>query len=176
LRALLADLREVLGVIDSCDFVPDEVFIKALMVAEDRRFYYHLGFDPIAMARAAYMTLFHGRLQGASTIEAQLVRTITGRREVLLSRKLREILISVLVSVRRPKRLIASAYLSVAYFGFQEAGISHAAVRLGFSIETCTRPQIFFLIAMLKRPISRALCPGNLRAIERRAAWIEQHF
>ncbi|HGM7321344.1 transglycosylase domain-containing protein [Stenotrophomonas geniculata] len=176
MRDLLADLRAVLQVIDACDFVPDEVCIRALIVAEDRRFYYHFGFDFIAIARATFMTLFLGRLQGASTIEAQLVRTVTGRRDVLLSRKIREIFISTLVSMMRPKRSIASAYLSVAYFGFEEAGILHAAARLGFSMETWTRAQIFFLIALIRRPLSRSLSFNNLQAIERRVAWIEQNF
>ncbi|RFF52722.1 biosynthetic peptidoglycan transglycosylase [Xanthomonas campestris] len=176
MRVLLADLNEVLKIIDACDFVPDEVCIRALIVAEDRRFFYHFGFDVIAIARAACMTIFFGHLQGASTIEAQLVRTVTGRREISLSRKVRELVISALISTMRSKRSIASAYLSVAYFGFEEAGILNAATRFGFSIESCTKMQIFFLVAMLKRPLNGSISLNNLQAIDRRAAWIKRNF
>lgn len=176
MRGLITDLRKVLKVIDDCEIVLDGVCIRALVAAEDRRFFYHLGFDFIAIVRAAYMTLFLRRLQGASTIEAQLVRTVTGRREILLSRKIREVFVASIVSVMRPKRSIASAYLSVAYFGFEELGILHAAARLGISLEASAKWQIFFLVAMLKRPLSTSPSVENLQAIWRRAAWIERNF
>ncbi|MGE8452244.1 MAG: biosynthetic peptidoglycan transglycosylase [Pseudomonadales bacterium] len=176
MRSLIIDLNKVLKVVDDCDLVPSDGFIRALIVAEDRRFFFHVGFDAISIIRAAYMTICLGRLQGASTIEAQLVRTVTGRTEISFSRKVREVLISTLVSLMRSKRRIASAYLSVAYFGFSRRGLAYAAIRLGAPIESCADEQIFFLIAMLKRPLSQSGAKSNLAAIERRAAWIARKF
>lgn len=176
MKSYISDLIEVLKAIDDCDIRPSEKFIRALIVAEDRRFMFHLGVDPISIARAIYMTMFAGRLQGASTIEAQLVRTVTGRREITFSRKIREIVVSILVSMLRSKERIASTYLNVAYFGFRTHGVTYAASRIGFSVDSCPEVQIFFLIAMLKRPLSQSGNRTNLAAIERRAAWIARNF
>ena len=49
-------------------------FIDALLSMEDRRFYYHLGIDPVGLARAAYHNRSAGRIvQGGSTITQQSV-------------------------------------------------------------------------------------------------------
>src|SRR5208337_2064528 len=52
---------------------------QALIAAEDHRFFNHGGVDPIALVRAIVRFHLRGRLQGASTIEQQLVRTVTMR-------------------------------------------------------------------------------------------------
>ena len=52
----------------------------AVIAAEDQRFYYHLGFDPIAIVRAAYTNVREARrVSGASTITQQVVRLIRPR-------------------------------------------------------------------------------------------------
>src|SRR5690606_37459802 len=54
--------------------VPD-VMKKAVLAAEDTRFFEHVGVDPIGVARAALANLFAGGTeQGASTITMQLAR------------------------------------------------------------------------------------------------------
>ena len=49
---------------------------KLLISGEDHRFYYHLGFDTIAICRALRNRLIYNRIEGASTIEQQLVRVL----------------------------------------------------------------------------------------------------
>ena len=75
----------------------DGMLMEMLVTGEDRRFLRHCGFDPAAIARAAFWTL-RGRLQGASTIEQQLVRTITGEKQIRTTRKIREILLAASVA------------------------------------------------------------------------------
>ena len=52
----------------------------AVIAAEDQRFRYHPGFDPIAIVRALYSnTLQQRTISGASTITQQVVRLIRPR-------------------------------------------------------------------------------------------------
>jgi penicillin-binding protein 1C len=52
----------------------------AAIAAEDKRFYYHPGFDPIAIIRALYTNVQGNRtVSGASTITQQVVRLIRPR-------------------------------------------------------------------------------------------------
>jgi penicillin-binding protein 1C len=45
------------------------VFVRALIASEDRWFYYHLGVNPVAIVRALWTNIRHGKVvSGASTI------------------------------------------------------------------------------------------------------------
>lgn len=159
--------------------------VVALIVGEDRRFYKHYGFDPIGIARAIWWLVTRGVWTGGSTIEQQLVRTLTGRYERTFRRKLREILLASLVQEILPKSDVARLYLSVAFFGWQMNGIQQACGRLGINIESMDRQQAASLVARLKYPepkeaserrrrqitmrekhISRLLAPGNVASEE----------
>ena len=93
-----------------------DLLINSLVVAEDHRFFFHEGIDPFAIFRASIKTLI-GHMQGASTIEQQLVRTITKDYEKTLRRKLREALLASTLRRRFTKREVAWTYLLIAYFG-----------------------------------------------------------
>lgn len=98
--------------------------IECLILAEDHRSHLHFGVDQYAIARAVLIRLLEGKVQGASTIEQQFVRTITGRYERTLRRKIREQILSVMISSEFSKKDIASAYLSCAFFGSGLIGAS----------------------------------------------------
>jgi penicillin-binding protein 1C len=56
-----------------------ETLPRAVIAAEDKRFYAHAGIDPLAVGAAALRTLREGRAAGgASTLTQQLARTLTG--------------------------------------------------------------------------------------------------
>ena len=58
----------------------DPEFVRMLVAYEDRRFWSHGGVDPLAMIRAAWQMLRHGRIvSGGSTITMQLARLIWNR-------------------------------------------------------------------------------------------------
>src|SRR6267378_715365 len=81
-----------------CKLSIPQVLISALLVAEDHRFYVHGGVDPLAILRAIWHSFYHRRLIGGSTIEQQLVRTLTERKERNLKRKIRELALAFCVS------------------------------------------------------------------------------
>ncbi|EKT4465747.1 transglycosylase domain-containing protein [Pseudomonas putida] len=97
--------------------------VGALVVAEDHRNCLHYGVDPLAIMRAFKVRMFERKRQGASTIEQQLVRTITARYEKTPRRKIREQLIAVMLSFKYDKADLARVYLQVAYYGVSLVGV-----------------------------------------------------
>lgn len=88
-----------------------------LISAEDHRFRFHLGFDVIAIFRAIRNNVLYNKREGASTIEQQLVRTLTNNFERNLSRKFKEILLAFSLKFVVDKKRIALIYLNIAYYG-----------------------------------------------------------
>ncbi len=111
----------------SLDNVPDH-FIDALLVAEDRNFYEHIGIDFRGILRSAILNLREGRtVAGGSTISQQFVRSsiLTTEREII--RKVREIVLTLELERRYPKEDILEFYLNQIPFGSNAYGIESAA-------------------------------------------------
>ena len=105
--------------------------LKATLVAEDRYFYLHPGINPLAIIRALFQNLRHGRVvSGASTISQQVVRNIYRKRRTLLA-KLHEIWLAIRIERTISKNKIFTQYLNRIYYGNQAYGID-AASRLYF--------------------------------------------
>ena len=147
-----SDIGRCLDVIDSVEITFQTTFLKSLIAAEDHRNAYHLGVDPIAVLRAIYVRLLLGHFQGASTIEQQFVRVVSGRYEKKLARKMYEQLLAIAVSRRRSKHQIASAYLSVAFYGSGKIGVARLRAHLGNDLDLARRNDIRGMIARLKYP------------------------
>src|SRR5207244_9819319 len=71
-----------------------EVMKKAILAAEDERFYSHGGVDYLSVLRAAASNVTSGTQQGAGTITMQVARNFFLTREKTVTRKLREVLIA----------------------------------------------------------------------------------
>jgi len=153
----------------------DRVLTEMLITAEDRRFLHHSGFDPAAIARAAFWTL-RGRLQGASTIEQQLVRTITGEKQIRSSRKIREILLAASVARDHSKAESARAYLGIGYYGTGMEGLTRATRRAPFPAPQASTAEkhnwAAGMVARLKYPQPSRPCPRWEAAWARRARYI----
>jgi penicillin-binding protein 1A len=130
------------------------LLIKALIEAEDHRYYRHGGVDPIALMRAAWQFIRHSRIQGASTIEQQLVRTVTKRYERTIRRKLREIMLATCLPAQLSKQEIAGIYLMVAYYGWQMEGLPRACTTTGIQLKPITASECAVLVARLRYPRS----------------------
>lgn len=74
-----------------------QILIDFLILAEDHRNKYHIGVDVIAICRAIYRRLRFSVKEGASTIEQQLVRVVTGDYRDSISRKIKEIMLAVYI-------------------------------------------------------------------------------
>lgn len=131
---------------------PPALLTEVLIVGEDIRFLQHHGVDFFACLRAIRVFFAARRIEGASTIEQQLVRTINGEYRVCMRRKLREMCLAAYVSWRLPKNSIAKAYLNCAYFGNQVNGYREASTIL-LADSPSSVGDFALLIATLKVPI-----------------------
>ena len=69
---------------------------QATLAVEDANFHYHLGIDPKAIFRAFVTNLRAGHVvEGGSTITQQLSKTLFLSRERTLTRKIKELILSV---------------------------------------------------------------------------------
>lgn len=135
--------------------VPSRLAQQFLISGEDHRHGLHLGVDPIAIARIVWRRFWDKKLEGGSTIEQQIVRTITARYELTLERKVREIILALLVSMRFDKRDLPAVYLWIAYYGWRMNGFSEACSRLGLSDRSMTSDEAAMLVARIKYPEPR---------------------
>lgn len=147
-------------------------FVQAVIEAEDHRFLTHYGVDFYGIYRAIYFTCIHRKLQGASTIEQQLVRTILKDYRLCLRRKFKEIAISVMVNTRFSKDFLAKAYVYYGYYGWKMSGIDLAMKRVNITNDVLTLADAARLIAMLKYPLPRVLTDSRVAKISMRAAHI----
>jgi len=108
------------------DDVPRRV-IRAVLAAEDKRFYQHSGIDFLATGRAVANGITHGHItSGASTITQQLVK-ISERRPRTLWTKLVQAAKAVRLEQSWSKDQILGAYLNRVDFGNLNIGLASAA-------------------------------------------------
>jgi hypothetical protein len=151
------------------ELAPPLVSQRLLVSGEDHRHGRHPGFDPIAIGRAVWRRLIRESHEGASTIEQQIVRVITGRYERTLLRKVREIFLAILVTQSFSKEVLPAVYIAIGYYGWRMNGYLQACQRLGFSPHCLTLDEAASLIARLKYPQPRKAPTQRMLQIERRA-------
>lgn len=100
---------------------------EAFLAAEDRSFYENDGISPKGIGRAVWVTLRGGEQQGGSTITQQYVKNYYLTQDRTLSRKAKELLISVKIDNELSKDQILQDYLNTIYFGRNADGIQTAA-------------------------------------------------
>jgi penicillin-binding protein 1B len=101
----------------SIERVPPHL-VRAVLAAEDARFYDHYGFDPLGMLRALWVNLRHGAIrQGGSTITQQLAKNYFLTPERTLGRKFNELMMAVVMEFMYRKDEILEIYLNEIYLG-----------------------------------------------------------
>ena len=141
---------------------------QLLVSGEDHRHSLHPGFDIIAICRALWRRLTSISREGASTIEQQIVRTITGKYERTVRRKVTEIILAVLVDSTYEKSILPAVYLSIAYYGWRMNGYIQACRRLDYHPSSLTLEQAAALVSRLKYPEPRLPPNSRVRQIDRR--------
>ena len=151
---------------------PTKRMVRYLIVAEDRRFAKHAGFDIRALVRAGWSTWWRKIPQGGSTVAMQLVRTLTGNSEKTLMRKLQEIYLAVLLSRYVPRSRVPMLYLWCAYYGWRMTNFSQACRRLGVRPGAMSLAAEAELVARLKYPEPRNISPSRRKQISERGLHI----
>lgn len=112
-----------------CDSLPQK-YITCLIQFEDKRFYYHPGFDPISFGRALISNLRSGKIvSGGSTISMQTIRLSRNNPPRTIWEKLVEIFLVTRLEFGYSKKEILNLYASHAPFGGNVVGLEAASWR-----------------------------------------------
>lgn len=144
--------------------------VKAVIIAEDDKFWSHQGFDFEAIQKALERDIKEGRLKfGGSTISQQLVKNIYLTPSKNPLRKVKEAIITWRLERTLSKRRILELYLNVAEWGVGIFGIEAASSHyygkpaIDLNPEEASR-----LAAILPNP-QRYRVDGTSGYVERRA-------
>ncbi|HVX99716.1 MAG TPA: penicillin-binding protein 1C [Pseudorhodoplanes sp.] len=132
----------------------DPRFLAMLLAYEDKRFYEHVGVDPLASLRAAFLLLSHGRIvSGASTLTMQVARLLEPRAERSLVAKLRQMVRAVELERALSKKEILRLYLSLAPYGGNLEGVRAASLAyFGKEPKRLSLAQAALLVALPQSP------------------------
>ncbi|MDY7080071.1 MAG: PBP1A family penicillin-binding protein, partial [Chloroflexota bacterium] len=142
--------------------------INATIATEDRDFWVHPGFDPIAILRAVYYNVSERRIvSGASTITQQLARNILltpeERVQQTIRRKIKEAVLAAELTRTYSKEEILEIYLNEAYYGNLAYGIQAAAeTYFGVDAADLTLAQASFLAGLPQSPATYDPFGGGL--------------
>ncbi|NQY99031.1 MAG: transglycosylase domain-containing protein, partial [Bdellovibrionales bacterium] len=108
---------------------------KTVLLAEDRRFYSHLGVDFAALIRASLAMSQGKRVQGASTITMQLSdlirpEVLSGKGRIVkgrFDRKLIQIVKALFIEMRLSKKQIFESYLNLIHLRGEHQGVHTVA-------------------------------------------------
>lgn len=156
-RNILIDLnRDLLTISEYMNEYDDYYELNDLcyfvMALEDRRFFRHCGFDFFSFVREVFKAACKKKHGGASTIDMQLVRTITGFKDLTLYRKFYEVILAILLNFKFSKKQIIMCYLRNAFFGSRLIGAEKAASFFNKNVDELNYDESACLAAMLLRP------------------------
>ncbi|WP_406392452.1 transglycosylase domain-containing protein [Streptomyces sp. NBC_00887] len=125
----------------------------AFVAAENKSFYRDQGVDLKGTTRGVLNTLSGKGKQGGSTITQQYVKNYYLTQDQTVTRKLKELVISLKVDQRMKKNDILAGYLNTVYYGRGASGIQAAAqAYYGVDAKDLDVSQGAYLAALLQAP------------------------
>lgn len=137
----------------SYDKIP-KAMKDAMVAIEDKRFFEHKGVDWFRTF-GAVTTLFSSNKDkfGGSTLTQQLIKNVTGKNEVSLTRKVKEIFSALNVEKKYSKEQILEAYLNVVNYGSGCQGVQAAAnLYFGKDISQCDIAECASIASITQSP------------------------
>ena len=148
---------------------------KTIIAKEDKYFYRHPGFNPIAIIRAAGKNVLQlKRTSGASTITMQVARALEPKKRTYWN-KLREVFRALQLEWKYSKDEILQLYLNLVPYGGNIEGVKSAAILyLNKNPDHLSLAEITALSIIPNRPST--LIPGkfNDRIILERNRWLNK--
>ena len=162
------------------DWVPRERMSRyarrAVIAAEDQRFFEHSGLDVEAIRKAMESNARGGRLRGASTISQQTAKNLFLWRSRSWFRKGLGVWFTLLIEVLWPKERILEVYLNIAQFGKNVYGVQAASRQFfGKDVEKLTRRESALLAAVLPSP-AKMQAANPSAYVRRRADFIQDQM
>jgi penicillin-binding protein 1B len=162
----------------SIDAVPEHL-VFAVLAAEDHRFFQHHGIDWRGILRALMTNLQHGAIvQGGSTLTQQLAKNYFLTSARTLTRKLKEILLSVVIELKYAKPEILEIYLNEIYLGQKGSvainGVGEASYfYFGKPVKELTLSEAAVIAGLIKAPNHYSPYRDPLRCRSRRDAVLQ---
>jgi len=127
---------------------------NATIAVEDANFYNHHGIDPKSILRAIFANLVGGGFkQGGSTITQQVVKKTLLTDEKLLTRKIKELILSFRLEASFSKEEILALYLNEIPYGGNVYGVGEASmVFFGKNVKDLTIAESAYLAALPNAP------------------------
>jgi penicillin-binding protein 1A len=128
---------------------------QAFISAEDRNFYEHQGFDPLAMMSALRDAIVSRgeNLRGASTITQQVMKNFLLSGDRTGERKIREIILAWRVEQTLSKDQILELYLNEIFLGQNSYGVTAAAqTYFNKTLDQLSLEEMAFLAALPQAP------------------------
>ncbi|WP_405389746.1 penicillin-binding protein [Streptomyces sp. NBC_01102] len=123
----------------------------AVISAENKTFETDKGIDPMGIARAFYNMAKGGDTQGGSTITQQYVKNSMLTQDQTISRKFKELFITLKVGKTVSKENVMEGYLNISYYGRGASGLQAAArTYYGIDASKLNASQCAFLTSLLK--------------------------
>ena len=175
-KKLIAEFGEKRRTPINIQDVPN-LFVNAILAAEDDRFEQHHGVDIKSLMRAALQLVATGNIQtGGSTITMQVAKNYFLSRERTFSRKFNEILLALQIEQALSKEEILELYVNKIYLGNRAYGIQAAAqVYYGKEISELNLAQLAMIAGLPKAPSKFNPIANPERALQRRD-WILQRM
>ncbi|MGH6611989.1 MAG: transglycosylase domain-containing protein, partial [Burkholderiaceae bacterium] len=147
--------------------------VRAVVAAEDQRFWWHIGFDPTSGASALLDQFGNGRGRGASTVTMQLAGLLTegdrfGRRTP--DEKLAQLRFAIALERRWSKQQIIETYLNLVPLRGELIGVRAASLGLfGHAPAALDDAQSAVIAALVRSPsASRAVLARRACAVLKR--------
>ena len=148
--------------------------IHAVLAAEDSRFYQHPGIDFRGILRALVTNLRHGSIrQGGSTLTQQLAKNYFLTPARTLTRKFKEVLISLIIEFKYEKKEILEIYLNEIYLGQKGSvainGVGEASYfYFGKPVKELSRAEAATIAGLIKAPNHYSPYQDEKRCLSRR--------
>lgn len=128
--------------------------VKATISIEDKEFYSHNGFRPLAFLRAIFVNIKSGGYtQGGSTITQQVIKNSFLTTDKKVTRKIKEIFLAIKLERSMSKDDIMSLYLNNSPYGGNIYGVEEASqVFFGKHAKDVTLAEAAILASLPKAP------------------------
>ncbi|RAJ86512.1 membrane peptidoglycan carboxypeptidase [Streptomyces sp. PsTaAH-137] len=138
-------------IVDLSELTPEVQ--RSFVAAENKSFYTDKGVDLKGTARGLFNTLSGKGKQGGSTITQQYVKNYYLTQDQTVTRKLKELVISLKVERQYSKEEILAGYINTSYYGRGAWGIQAAAqAYYGIDASKLSPNQGAYLAALLQAP------------------------
>lgn len=136
--------------------------LQATIAAEDHKFCTHKGYSITGLMRAV---VFRGTRGGGSTLTQQLIKNAILTNEKTITRKIKELILSVELERRYSKDQILQIYFNEIPYGSTNYGIESASrTYFGKTVKDLTLPEAATLAALPKAPTTYLNNPERLKA------------